>query len=70
MFFRKVDQVLAVIEDEEEILPKEVEILIHERNEARKNKNFKRADEIRMQLAAKGIELEDTKDGTLWKKAL
>lgn len=54
----------------EDALSDEVEKLIQERNEARRNKNFKRADEIRIQLAAKGIELEDTKSGTLWKKAL
>jgi cysteinyl-tRNA synthetase len=36
---------------------------------ARKAKNFARADEIRAQLAAQGIILEDGKDGTRWRRA-
>ena len=43
--------------------------LIHERNEARKLKNFKKADEIRQNLKNKNIEIEDTKDGTVWTKS-
>lgn len=46
-----------------------VEKLIAERAEAKKNKNYARADEIRNELAAKGIVLKDTKDGTTWQKA-
>ncbi|MBI1910524.1 MAG: cysteine--tRNA ligase [Deltaproteobacteria bacterium] len=44
----------------------EIEKLIVERTEARKNKNFKRADEIRDELLAKGIILEDSAKGTTW----
>jgi len=70
-FFRKIDSVLGVLgldaaageEDAEEI-----EALIAERNAARKNKDFKRSDAIRDDLAARGILLEDTPDGTKWKK--
>jgi cysteinyl-tRNA synthetase len=40
---------------------------IVERAEARKSKNFARADEIRNELASKGIVLEDTSKGTIWK---
>jgi len=40
--------------------------LIEERKEARKSKDFSRADEIRKELLRKGIMLEDTRDGTLW----
>ncbi len=47
---------------EEEILK-----FIEERNAARKEKNWKRADEIRNDLLSKGIVLEDTPSGTLWK---
>ncbi len=47
---------------EEEILK-----LIEERNAARKEKNWKRADEVRNELLAKGIVLEDTPSGTNWK---
>jgi len=47
----------------------EVEALIAERNAARKARNFARADEIRKRLADAGVILEDTKDGTRWKRA-
>ena len=53
----------------QEILDEEVEALIEERNQARKNKDFARADEIRSELAAKGILLEDTREGVKWKRA-
>ena len=43
--------------------------LINERNEARKLKNFEKADEIRQHLKNKNIEIEDTKDGTVWTKS-
>ena len=43
--------------------------LINERNEARKLKNFEKADEIRQNLKNKNIEIEDTKDGTVWTKS-
>ena len=45
----------------------EVETLIAERTEARKQKNWKRSDEIRDQLKAMGVTIEDSKDGTTWK---
>ncbi|MBI3783802.1 MAG: cysteine--tRNA ligase [Deltaproteobacteria bacterium] len=50
-----------------EIDPAEIENLISQRNAARREKNFKRADEIRDQLKALGIVLEDTPKGTIWK---
>lgn len=46
----------------------EIEALIAERNEARKTKNFSRADEIREYLGSKGVVLEDSADGTRWKR--
>ena len=46
----------------------EIEHLVAERTEAKKKKDFKRADEIRNVLKAKGIALEDTANGTLWRK--
>lgn len=57
-----------LIEPEEEILEKEIEDLIAERQAARKEKNFKRADEIRGLLSEKGIVLKDTREGVLWKR--
>jgi cysteinyl-tRNA synthetase len=46
----------------------EVEQLISDRAEARKSRNFKRADEIRGELLERGIILEDTKEGVRWKR--
>ena len=43
--------------------------LIAERNQARKDKNFARSDEIRDQLKDQGIILEDTPQGTRWRRA-
>jgi len=45
----------------------EIERLIEARNEARRNRDFQRADAIRDELAAQGIELEDSREGTRWK---
>lgn len=58
-----------IIEKDEEILDEEIEKLIAERQEARKAKNFARADEIRDQLAGMGIILKDTREGVTWKRA-
>lgn len=49
-------------------LEAEVEALIAERQQARKDKNFALADKIRDALKAKGIELLDTPQGVRWKK--
>ena len=46
---------------------KAIDNLIKERNEARRGKNFALADKIREQLKNSGIEIEDTKDGTIWR---
>ena len=52
-----------------ELLDSDIENLIKERQEARKAKNFARADEIRDELLSKGIVLEDTREGVRWKRA-
>lgn len=57
------------MERKEEILDTEIEGLIAERQAARKEKNFARADEIRDLLLEKGIVLEDTREGVKWKRA-
>ena len=63
-------EVLGIIlEKEEEILDSDIEALIEERQAARKEKNFARADEIRDLLLEKGIILEDTREGVKWKRA-
>ena len=58
-----------LVEKEEENLDGEIEKLIEERQAARKARDFKRADEIRDQLLAQGIILEDTREGVKWKRA-
>ncbi len=66
----KLTDVLGlIVEKKEEILDTEIEALIAERQAARKEKNFARADAIRDELAAKGIVLLDTREGVKWKKA-
>jgi len=62
------DEVLGVLEEKEERLPPELKKMIDEREQARKEKDFVRADKIRNELKEKGIILEDTKDGVRWKK--
>ena len=57
------------IGQEEEILDAEIEKLIQERQEARKQKDFARADQIRDELAQKGILFKDTRVGVTWKRA-
>ncbi|HEV2290014.1 MAG TPA: cysteine--tRNA ligase [Candidatus Acidoferrales bacterium] len=80
---KKFDQIFSVLEDNdasklrslgfksasEEMTPEEIDALVAERQQARKQRNFKRADEIRQELADRGILLEDTRDGGIrWKK--
>ncbi|HMO82209.1 MAG TPA: cysteine--tRNA ligase [Pyrinomonadaceae bacterium] len=65
----KFDAVLGIFGTEENaMLDAEIEALLEERREARTNRDFARSDEIRDQLAARGIILEDTKDGVRWKR--
>ncbi len=58
---------LKSTENLENITPEEIEKLIKEREAARSEKNWARADEIRDELDSKGIVLEDKPDGTIWK---
>ena len=65
----RFDTVLNVLGEEEGTLEDEVQRLIEEREEARLARNFNRSDEIRDQLRKRGIILEDTPQGTKWKRA-
>src|SRR5438270_4713089 len=68
-FIEKVNSVLNVFpEDEPAMLDEVIQRLIDERQQARHRRDFARADEIRDQLAARGITLEDTRDGVRWKR--
>ncbi len=58
-----------IVEQKEDLLDDEIDALIAERQAARKEKNFARADEIRNLLLDKGIVLEDTREGVRWKRA-
>ncbi len=69
LLVKLADVLGLIIDKKEEILDDEIEALIAERQAARKEKNFARADEIRDELAAKGIVLLDTREGVKWKKA-
>ena len=61
--------ILYKIEDEEQsVNVEEIEELIAKRQEAKKNKDYKLADEIRDSLKAKGIILKDTSAGVVWSK--
>lgn len=65
----KFDSVLGIFgKENSELLDEDVEALIAERQDARRHRNFARSDEIRDELAAKGIILEDTKDGMRWRR--
>ena len=65
----RFDRILAVMgEVNKELLPKDIENLIQQRETARKAKNWKTADEIRQTLYEMGIILEDTKTGVRWRK--
>jgi cysteinyl-tRNA synthetase len=65
----RIDTVLNIFGDEQcEMLDSEIQSLIDKRQEARRRRDFGRADEIRDELARRGIVLEDTKDGVRWKR--
>jgi cysteinyl-tRNA synthetase len=64
------DSVFGLLRREELILDDEIKALIDKRTQARKDKDFKLADQIRKELEEKGILLEDTSEGTKWKRKM
>ena len=66
----KLCDVMGIIADKkEEMLDGDIEEMIARRQQARKEKNFALADQIRGELLEKGIILEDTREGVKWKRA-
>lgn len=65
----KLCDILGIIcEKNEEMLDEDIEALIEERTQAKKARDFARADAIREELLSKGIQLEDTREGVRWKR--
>lgn len=68
--FNELTSVLNVVnKKQDDMLDEEIEALIQKRTEAKKNRDFKLADEIRDELLEKGIILEDTRQGVKWRRA-
>ena len=73
-FLDEIDQVLGVFDGaaddaREEELPGDLAVLIAERDQAREERNWARADEIRDRFTEMGYTLEDTPEGTIWKRS-
>ncbi len=68
-FLAKADTIVGIIAHEKALLDADVDALIQERIQARTDKDYARADEIRDELAAAGIILEDSAQGTRWRRA-
>ncbi|MEG2985588.1 MAG: cysteine--tRNA ligase [Peptostreptococcaceae bacterium] len=67
--FNELTNVLNIVNKKQDnILDKEIENLIQQRTDAKKNKDFKLADDIRENLLDMGIVLEDTRQGVKWKR--
>lgn len=66
--FQEITSVLGFSLEEKHTLDEEVEALIEKRNEARRNRDFALSDQIRDQLKSMNIVLEDTPQGTRWKR--
>ncbi len=69
--FQRFDDIIDVLKPsarEEDITEVQIDVLIAERVQAKKTKNFKRSDEIRAELLERGVILEDTKEGMRWKR--
>jgi cysteinyl-tRNA synthetase len=69
-WFSEVDNRLAIIPSAEELIDRDQEIdaLVVARNEARRNRDFAASDRIRKELLDRGIVIEDTREGTKWRR--
>ena len=66
--FDSIFDVLRPTEQESELVDHQIDSLVSERTAAKKARDFARADQIRGDLAAQGVILEDTKEGVRWKR--
>lgn len=64
----RIDSVLNILSEPRKETDREIRDLIDQREKARKEKNFERADEIRQELKNRGVVIEDTKEGIRWKR--
>ena len=64
----RIDEVAAEVRESAALTDEAIEAQLAERTQAKKQRNFARADEIRNDLAAKGVLIEDSKDGVRWKR--
>ncbi len=67
-FVREMDRIFNVLRPQPELLDDEIQKLIEARQDARRRRDFAEADRIRDELSSKGIQLEDTRNGTRWKR--
>lgn len=68
--FKALTDVLGLVQKEEDALPAEIQAMVEERAQARKNKDWKRSDELRDAIKAAGYILEDSREGQKVRKAL
>jgi cysteinyl-tRNA synthetase len=72
-WFKVIDDRLAIIPSMEPAVQndkeaEEIEALVAQRNEARKTRNFPLSDKIRQELLDRGVVIEDTREGTKWRR--
>lgn len=67
-FIDELDSVFSILSREKLDIPDDIRTLVAEREQVRKERNFKRSDEIRDELRGRGFEVEDTPDGPMVKR--
>ena len=67
---RDLDRVLAILPDESEALEPDVAALLEERAAARAARDFAASDRLRDELSARGVTVEDTRDGQRWRRSV
>ena len=67
---KALSDVLGILQKQEDALPAEIQAMVDERAEARKNRDWKRSDELRDAIKAAGYILEDSREGQKVRKAV